>query len=108
MAHPLPILANRPQGLSKANNTVAFAGEIFVAAPRRSRLSVVSPGESGACGTGLGIDTPPKLRTRQRLEHDSFPITQEGRDNARIAATVEYGQDKKWFFIRRVHDQKIP
>jgi len=38
MAHPLQILANRPQGLSNANNAVAFAGEILVAAPRRSRL----------------------------------------------------------------------
>jgi len=38
MAHPLQILANRPQGLSNANNAVAFAGEILVAAPRGSRL----------------------------------------------------------------------
>lgn len=38
---------------------------------------------------------------------DSLSITQEGRDNTRIAATVEYGQDKEWLFIRRVHDQKI-
>ena len=39
----------------------------------------------------VGIDTPPKLGTSEHLEHCSFPITQDGRDNARIAATVEYG-----------------
>jgi hypothetical protein len=39
---------------------------------------------------------------------DSLSITQEGCDDARIAATVKYGQDKEWFFIRGVHNQKIP
>jgi len=42
------------------------------------------------------------------MKHDSFSITQEGCDDAGIAATVKYGQNKEWFFIRRIGDQKIP
>src|SRR5712664_1075364 len=35
MAHPLPVLANRPQGLSNANSAVAFAAESLNNAARR-------------------------------------------------------------------------
>jgi hypothetical protein len=38
----------------------------------------------------------------------SLSCTQEGGDNAGIAATVEYGHDKEGFFIRGVRNQKIP
>jgi hypothetical protein len=47
---------------------------------------------------GLGSVTSP----------GSFSLTQKGGDDAGIAATVEYGQDNKGFFIRRVRNQKIP
>ncbi len=57
---------------------------------------------------GWSTTLRPKLGTAEHLNRDSFSIAQEGGDHARIAATVKYGKDKEWFFIRRVHDQKIP
>ena len=49
-----------------------------------------------------------KLQRGRDHPIESLSITQEGRDHARIAATMEYGQDKEWFFIWRVNDQKVP
>ena len=37
-----------------------------------------------------------------------FPFTKKSGDDARVAATVKYRQDKKGFFIRRVGNQEIP
>ena len=56
----------------------------------------------------MEYNTSPQVGTAVHLKLDSFSIAQEGGDHARIAATVKYGKDKEWFFIRRVHDQKIP
>lgn len=66
--------------------------------------------ESGACGTGMGGDTSPPEWCCIGLEMqcNSFSPAQKGCDDARIAATVNYGQDKEWFFIGCVRDQKIP
>ena len=45
-----------------------------------------------------------KLGTAEHWRRDSFSVAQESSDDARIAATVEYGQDDEGFFIRCVSD----
>ena len=38
----------------------------------------------------------------------SLSFAEEGCDDAGIAATMEYGNDDKRFFLRCVSDQKVP
>jgi hypothetical protein len=57
---------------------------------------------------GDEYDTSPQNGVAQHWIYDSYSPAQKGCDYARIATTVKYGQDKEWFFIRCVHDQKIP
>jgi hypothetical protein len=70
-------------------------------------LRSASVRRGGVFDAGMGMTRHHSLGTATPLKHDSFSITQEGCDDARIAATVKYGQDKEGFFIRSVHDQKI-
>jgi hypothetical protein len=61
-------------------------------AEARGELRAEKVENRGVRGLGcVGDRYATKLGTSEQLEHYSFPITQEGRDNARIAATVEYG-----------------
>jgi hypothetical protein len=49
-----------------------------------------------------------KLGAQEDLKQDLFSLTKQSCDDSRAATTVKNGQDKQWFFIRRVYDKKIP
>jgi hypothetical protein len=53
-----------------------------------------------------GIDTPPKLGRSDHLEHYSFPITQDGHDNARVAATVKTQRPQSQIGTAVAHSRK--